>query len=175
MEYEYNEPAKRGHGVLALLFGILSIAITIFVGILFGLYGLIPAIILAILAIVLGILTIRGGNRGKGGVITGTIGIIFALLILGLVLSIGAFLRTDEVREKIPTLSAYADDSWRGIAGLFMKMKSDNVDLDKINAEIEVYNNSIGIDTSTGAAGAAASAATAGKDAQKAVITEVTK
>ena len=160
MEYEYNEPVKKGHGLLALLLGIFSIVITILVGILFGMFGLVPAAILAILAIVLGVLSIRGGNHGKGGIITGTIGIIFALMFSGFVLSIGAFLKTEEVRTKIPTLSAYADESWRGIAGLILKMRDDGVDMDKINAEVEYFNNSTGTaagntDTAGGSADAA--------------------
>ena len=156
MEYEYNEPVKKGHGLLALIFGIFSIIITFLAGVLFGMFGLVPAAILAILAIVLGVLTIRSGNSGKGGIITGTIAIIFVLIFSGFVLSIGAFLKSDEIREKIPTLSAYADESWRGIAGLVLKMRDDGVDMEKINAELEYFNSTTNAAGSTGSAAGSA-------------------
>ena len=142
MEYEYNEPVRKGHGGLALVFGILSIVITIAAGFLFGMFGLVPAFILAVLAIVLGISSIRATHRsGKGGVITGIIGILLAAMTSGLVLSIGSFLKTEEIRERVPLLADYADESWRGAIGILLKMNADHVDFDEVTKQLNDYTN----------------------------------
>ena len=144
MEYEYNEPVKKGHSTLALVFGILSILITFFLGMLLGMIGIIPAVILAVLAIVLGITSIRASGHGKGGIITGVIGILLALMIGGVVMSIGTYLKSEEIKRQIPTLSEYADSSWMGVIGLFWAMDRDNVDMDQLNAELRNYSDGAG-------------------------------
>ena len=142
MEYEYNEPVKRGHSTLALVFGILSIVITFFLSLLFGMLAIIPAVILAVLAIVLGAMSIRASGHGKGGIITGVIGIVLALMLGGVVMSISTFLRSEEVKRNLPTLSTYADDSWKGVVGLFWAMSGDEVNLEKVNQELDRYARS---------------------------------
>ena len=142
MEYEYNEPVRKGHGGLALVFGILSIVITIAAGFLFGMFGLVPAFILAVRGSGLGISSIRATHRsGKGGVITGIIGILLAAMTSGLVLSIGSFLKTEEIREKVPLLADYADESWRGTIGILLKMNADHVDFDEVTKQLNDYTN----------------------------------
>ena len=143
MEYEYNENEKRGHGLLALILALLSLAITIFVGVVFGFLGLIPAIILAVIAITLGVQAIRatGGRSGKGGLVMGIVAIIFIVLIGGMVLAIGVFLRSDEAKARSPILASYADESWKGIGGMIMKMNSDGVDFEKISDELNSVQN----------------------------------
>lgn len=147
MEYEYNEPQKKSHGILAVVLGVISLIVFIFVGMIFGFFGLVPGAILAVCAIVLGIMSMRatGGRSGKGGLIIGIISLLIGLLVGGFVLAIGAFLKSDEIRENLPTLARYADDSWKGIGGVFMEMGSDDVNLDQLAAEINAYNEKNGI------------------------------
>ena len=149
MEYydEMNEQTKRGHGTLALIIGIAGLLITLFVGGTFGVFGIVSGTILSVLAIVLGILSIRATRAcsGKGGVIIGFIAILFSILISGMVFALGSFLRSDEVRESIPTLSAYSDESWRGVIGLFLKMSSDGVEPEALQKEIDAYNQKYGV------------------------------
>ena len=109
-----------------------------------GKSGKLIGLILAVLAIVLGISSIRATPRsGKGGVITGIIGILLAAMTSGLVLSIGSFLKTEEIREKVPLLADYADESWRGAIGILLKMNADHVDFDEVTKQLNDYTNGV--------------------------------
>lgn len=142
MNYE-NE--KKGHGTLALLLGIAGIVLAIVVGSFFGLYGVIPALVLSSLAIILGILSLKDthGRSGKGGIIIGIIAVILSAFVWGLTVVIGAFLETDEIKENVPTLAAYADESWRGIVGVLLQMDKDGVDMDQLTAEMDAYSKKV--------------------------------
>lgn len=160
MEYEYNE-GKRGHAGIALILSILGLLVIIFVGLFFGMIGVVPGTIMAALGIFLGIMSMRVAHgKGKGGLIIGIIALLFSLLIGGMTSFLGEFLHSQELKEHVPTLAAYADQSWRGIGGLLMKMSSDGVDFDQLSKEIDAYSKEAG-------AGATQTAQT--------VITEATK
>ena len=72
---------------------------------------------------------------------TGIIGILLAAMTSGLVLSIGSFLKTEEIREKVPLLADYADESWRGAIGILLKMNADHVDFDEVTKQLNDYTN----------------------------------
>ena len=143
MDYTYTEPGKKPHSGIELLLSILSIAVTLVLGFLFGMFAVIPAVIMAGIGIFLGVSSMRAtsGRSGKGGLITGITSILLSIMIGGMVMSIGGFLRSDEVRSSVPTLAAYSGESWRGIAGLLLKMKSDNVDFDQLSSELSAFGN----------------------------------
>ena len=142
MNYEYEENYSKGHGGLALALGLISIALAILVGGFFGLFGVIPAAILAVAAIFLGVASIRatGGRKGKGGLIVGAIGILFSLILAGMTMTLVTFLHSEEIQSNIPTLAKYADDGWKGIGGMFLSMNRDGVDFEAMNEEINQYN-----------------------------------
>ena len=141
---EQDHGTSKGHGMAALLLSIIGLAIIILVGVLFGMFGLVPGMIMEIAAVILGILSLRstGGRSGKGGLIVGTISILAGVLVGLTVMSIGTFLKTEKVQQRIPTLASYSDESWRGMLGLILKMQSDGVDFDLLSKEIDDYNNS---------------------------------
>ena len=147
MDYEYDAPVRKGHGGLALAFGLTGLALTIFVGGFFGMFGVVPGAVLSAVSIALGFGSLRstGGRSGKGGLITGIISILFCIIIGGMTVAIVGFLHTDEVREDIPTLAAYADDGWKGIGGMLMSMTKDGVDYDQLGVEIDAYNAKHGV------------------------------
>lgn len=141
MEYENQ---KKGHGLLALILGILGILVALFTGLLFGLFGIIPALILAVLAIFLGIKTKRNtGHGGKGGLITGIIAIIFSLLSILLVMAIGSGFKSPEFQEMSPTLAAHSNQSWKGLIGIFLSL--DESEQEKVQKEIADYGEKNGI------------------------------
>ncbi len=133
----------KGHGTLALVMGIASVAVALFVGIMFGMYGIVPAMILAAGAIIIGIMSLKstGGRTGKGGLIIGIIALLITIIIGAVTVALGEFLKSDEIKTNVPTLSAYADESWRGIAGLMIKMNSDGVDMDQLVEEINAFSS----------------------------------
>ncbi len=141
MDYENR---KKGHGTMALIMGILAIVVAVFVGVTFGMFGIIPALLLAAGAIIFGIMTIRvsHGQSGKGGVIIGIIALLITGAISGMIMTLGSFLKSEEIQKNVPTLAAYADDSWRGIAGILVEMSKDGVDLDKMSKEMEAFSAS---------------------------------
>ena len=125
MEYEYQE-TKQGHPGLALLLGIFAILIAFFVGGVFGLLGIVPAAILAVIAIVLGAGAVRAAGRGKGAIVTG----VLALLLL--------FTAVPRVSGMIGNFSGLKDDGRTGVysddavdAYQFIR---ENVEEDKIIA-----------------------------------------
>ncbi len=125
MEYENR---KSGHGTLALVLGIAAVIISLLIGAMFGMIGVIPGVIIAILAIVLGITSMNAtsGRSGKGGLIIGIIAIVIAAIMGVITMAVGSFLKSDEVKENMPTLAAYADSSWKGIVGVIMDMSSSS-------------------------------------------------
>ncbi len=136
-----NENQKKGHGTLAIILGIVGIIVALFIGILFGLYGVVPALVLASLAIILGIISLKNthGRSGKGGIILGIIAVLLSAAVYGISAAVGAFLASDEIKQNVPILSEYADESWRGIAGVMAKMADDGVDMDEVSAQIDAY------------------------------------
>lgn len=82
--YGHQQPQKKGLAIAALVLGVLSLPaiLTVFGGILLGL-----------IAIILGIVALRGASKGKnggkglaiGGLVTGAIGLIVSAAILAFV------------------------------------------------------------------------------------------
>ena len=140
MEYEYQE-TKQGHPGLALLLGIFAILIAFFVGGVFGLLGIVPAAILAVIAIVLGAGAVRAAGRGKGAIVTGVIAILISLMMLAMTFGLKMLLESDEVKQTSPTFAKYAGESWKGIGGVIFAMSKNGADIEKIQAEFDAYNN----------------------------------
>ncbi len=125
---------------IALILGILSIITGIFGVIFFGVFGAVITAVLAVIAIVLGIRanSITYGEKGKSGIITAAVGIVLGVISMAILLSFGSVMAS--MKHDLPTLAAYSDQTWRGVAGVIGKMASDDVDVDQINAEIDAYN-----------------------------------
>lgn len=145
MEYEY-ENQKKGHGLLAVILGILGILIVFFAGLPFGLFGIVPALVLAVLAIVLGINTKRAtGQGGKGGVISGIIAVFFCLMSFMLIMAIKTGFKSPQFQEMSPTLAAHSDQCLKGLLGVFLTMDED--EQKKVQAELEAYGKKNGLST----------------------------
>ena len=140
MEYEYQE-TKKGHAGLALVLGIFAILIAFFVGGIFGLLGIIPAVILAVIAIVLGAGAVSASGRGKGAIVTAVIALLISLMMFGMTFGLKMVLESDEVKQTSPTFAKYAGESWKGIGGVIYAMSKNGADVEKIQAEFEAYNN----------------------------------
>ncbi len=140
---EYEKEGKRGHGTLALILGIGAIVISVLVGIMFGMFGVVPGLILAVLAIVLGIMSMRAtmGRSGKGGLIVGIIALVLAGMVGGITMVFGSFLKSDEIKKNVPILAEYADESWRGVVGVFIKMNEDGVDFDEMTRQMNAFTS----------------------------------
>jgi len=140
MEYEYQD-TKKGHPGLALVLGIFAVLIAFFIGGVFGLLGIIPAVILAVIAIVLGAGALRASGRGKGAIVTAVIALLISLMMFGMTFGLKNILESDEVKQTSPTFAKYASESWKGIGGVIFAMGRNGADVAKIQEEFEAYNN----------------------------------
>ena len=124
MTETYN--SKKGHPLLAVILGILGIAVALLLCLLTGIAGGIIAGVLGLAALLIGILGKKNGGKGVGGIITGILAILLAVIMT--VTTIATFRALKEKAEEsgtAPLVAKYFDDPALGLIGAAMKIPKD--------------------------------------------------
>ena len=130
---------KKPHHKAALTVGIIGIIVAIILGILFGwIAGCIGAAC-GVVAFILGLGARKRTDKekGKGGVATGILAILFAVTIsVGLVFFSG---KIGEIAEEkgFPLIAKHARALSGGVIGMMMEMKREDEDIDEALRELD--------------------------------------
>ena len=117
--------SKKGHPVLALVLGILGIAAALFTVILTGAIGACLAGVLGLAAIIIGVVSRKGG-KGMGGIVTGVLAIILAVAILFAVIGMFNTLREKALQNEETALVAQAlEKPYLGLVGVSLNLPQD--------------------------------------------------
>lgn len=130
---------KKGHPILAVILGILGIAVALFLCLLTGIVGGIIAGVLGLAALLIGILGRKNGGKGIGGIITGILAILLAVILT--VTSIATFRELKIKAEEsgtAPLVAKYFDDPTMGLIGAAMKIPKDEGTLQELTDQ---FNN----------------------------------
>ena len=131
MSETYNY--KKGHPILAVVLGILGIAVALLLCLLTGVIGGVIAGVLGLAALLIGILGKKNGGKGVGGIITGVLAILLAVIMT--VTSIGTFRELKEKAETsgtAPLVAKYFDNPYLGLIGAALKLPPDEGTLQEL-------------------------------------------
>ena len=134
MSETYND--KKGHPILAVVLGILGIAVALFLCLLTGIVGGIIAGVLGLAALLIGVLGKKNGGKGVGGIITGVLAILLAVTMT--VTTIASFRALKEKAEEsgiAPLVARYFDNPSLGLIGAAMKIPQDEGTLQELTEQ----------------------------------------
>ena len=129
-----SETIKKGHPVLAVILGILGILVALFLCLIGGAI----AGVLGLGALLIGILGKKGGGKGVGGIITGALAILLAVILT--VTSIASLKLMKEKAVEAgtaPLIEKYFDDPTMGLLGVALKIPMDEGGLQELTQELE--------------------------------------
>lgn len=110
---------KTGHPVLGIVLGIIGILVALCATFLFGAYGGGIALLLGVIAIVIGISAHKKGGKGKGAIIIGVIAVVLACAMTFGIYSTFKSIREQAVKaESAPLVEKYLDKPWLGFYGI---------------------------------------------------------
>lgn len=123
---------------MSLFLGVLSILAALVLGVLFGWIGCIAAFVLAVVAIFLGKRQKKNtsGAKGRGGIITGVISIVFSIAMVGVVFFAADAIRQLAYNKGFTLLADHADRLSYGIIGMMISSDGDEGDLDELRDEL---------------------------------------
>ena len=130
---------KNPHPKAALVIGILGIIIAIILGVLFGWIAGCVGAACGLIAFAMGMSARKRTDKekGKGGVATGILAILFAAAIsVGLVVFSGKIGEFAEERG-FPLIAKHARALSGGVIGMMMEMKREDEDIDEALRELE--------------------------------------
>ena len=133
-----SETIKKGHPVLAVILGILGILAALLLCLLTGVIGGAIAGVLGLGALLIGILGKKGGGKGVGGIITGALAILLAVILT--VTSIASLKLMKEKAVEAgtaPLIEKYFDDPTMGLLGVALKIPMDEGGLQELTQELE--------------------------------------
>ncbi len=137
---DYENNTKVGHPVLGIFLGLLGIIIALLLSFVTGAVATGVAVLLGLIAILLGVKARRGG-KGISAIITGGIAIVLAVLML--VTTIGTF---NVMRDKAassgvaPLLAKYIDKPYLGLVGVIISLPQDEATLQELIDEMNQLN-----------------------------------
>ena len=137
---DYENNTKVGHPGLGIFLGLLGIVIALLLSFVTGAVATGVAVLLGLIAILMGVKARRGG-KGIGAIITG--GIAIALAVLMLVTTIGTF---TAMREKAassgvaPLFAKYVDKPYLGLVGIIISLPQDEATLQELIDEMNQLN-----------------------------------
>lgn len=132
-----SETIKKGHPVLAVILGILGILAALFLCLLTGVIGGAIAGVLGLGALLIGILGKKGGGKGVGGIITGALAILLAVILT--VTSIASLKLMKEKAVEAgtaPLIEKYLDDPTMGLLGVALKIPQEEGSLEELTQEL---------------------------------------
>ncbi|MCR5586236.1 MAG: hypothetical protein K6F77_01740 [Lachnospiraceae bacterium] len=127
---------SKGHPVLAILLGILGILISLVLCIVLGVPGGVVSGVLGLLAIIIG--ASAKPKKGIGGIVTGVIAIILALVMTGASVAMISLLHSNaEKSGNAPHVLKYTEKTTNGIYGIFSAATKDNFSTDDLQKELQ--------------------------------------
>lgn len=139
---------KKGHPILAVVLGLLAVTASIFLIPISGVIGGGIALILGILALVLGIKSRKGG-RGIPGILIGIVTIVMSVLLTVSTINALVALREEAKRQKPDSLVAqYMDKPYLGLMGVISSLPEDQATMEQFMAELEAFEASAATESS---------------------------
>jgi Flp pilus assembly protein protease CpaA len=135
-EYNMENNVKTGHPVLGILLALLGIGIALLFTFLTGVIGGGIALLLGVLAVVLGVKARKGG-KGIGAIVLGVIAIVLALLMTFSSIATFSAMRSEAEKAKPGSLIAkYTDKPYLGVVGILMNLPTDEASVEELMNEI---------------------------------------
>ena len=156
---DYNVK-KGGHPILAVVLGAIGIIIALLLTLFFGVIAGAVALLLGVIAILLGLSARKQGGRGLGGIIAGGLAAVLAIVMT--VSSINAFEMVKKEAAKYndvaPLVVKSLDNTYLGIMGMFINMPKDEGSLQELVDQYNLLDKTIKEDGSATTAPAATDA-----------------
>ena len=127
---------------MAILFAILSIAIAIVGGLLFGVIGGFVAIAAGVAGFIFGLKKKKDPDRkgGVGSMVVSIIGLLIGLGVVPLFLGLASDTRKDAAEKGLTNLEQVADGLKFGVVGIAKKANDLGIDIDLVTEEMKELN-----------------------------------
>ena len=163
---DYNVK-KGGHPILAVVLGVIGIIIALLLTMFFGVIAGGAALLLGVIAILLGFSARKKSGQGLGGIIAGALAAVLAIVMT--VSSINAFgaikKEAAKYNDVAPLVVKSLDNTYLGILGMFVNMPQDEGTLQELVDQYKVLDEIINKGNDSGAAAPAATDAPAAEEA----------
>ena len=132
--YEGEEIKKRG-GVAGIILGIISIAVSFLLSLMGGIIAGIPALVLGVVALIIGIRGIKSGS-GKAAVVIGILAVAITVITQVTAAGTGKTIQNAAKEENLPLMEKYCSNPYLGLAGIFLNASNDQANMDQFTEEL---------------------------------------
>ena len=135
---------KTGHPVTGIVLGIAGIVVALLTTLLFGVVAGAVAGALGLGALLLGISARKGGRRGIGAIVAGTLALVLAVTMT--FASVGTMKKLKDTAAAsgvAPTFTKYMDNPYMGLSSALIKAVNDNTSKDAVKTlqnELDALN-----------------------------------
>ncbi len=128
---------KIGHPVLGIVLSILGIGIAVLFTLLFGVIAGAAAAILGIVGILLGV-GARKGGRGIGAIVTGSVAVLAAVVMMFTTVSAMNLMHTAALESgKAPVFAECFESPYLGLSSVYFKIAGDETKMKALTDEME--------------------------------------
>ena len=147
-----NYEKKAGHPILAIILGILGILIALLLTLLLGVVAGAIAGILGLAALLIGLVGVRKGGRGTGGIIVGALAIILAVAMSVTTVSLFTKIQTEAAKytDEAPLVAKSLDKPALGILGMLLNMKDEGTAQEMID-QFKLIEDKLKVETDSNA------------------------
>ncbi len=132
---------KIGHPVLGIVLSILGIGIAVLFTLLFGVIAGAAAAVLGIVGILLGV-GARKGGRGIGAIVTGSVAVVAAVVMMFTTVSAMNLLHKAALETgKAPVFAECFDNPYMGISSVYFKVAGDEAKMKALTDEMQALKD----------------------------------
>ena len=143
-EFNMENKVKVGHPVLGIVLGLLGIVAAVSLTFISGVIGGGLALLLGVIAIVIGISGKKKGGKGIGAILVGIVAVLMAgLLTFTTVAALNGM--RDEAKKQNPDslVAKYMDKPYLGVIGVMLNLPENENDMEALMAELDELSKSV--------------------------------
>lgn len=134
----YENKGKNGHPILGVILAVLGIGIAVTLTLLFGIAAAAVATALGIVGIVLGVGARKSGRGGIGAIVTGSVAILAAVVMMFTTVTAMNMLHKAALETgKAPVFSECFDNPYMGLSSIYFKVAGDQAKMTALTQELE--------------------------------------
>ena len=148
-----NYEKKAGHPILAIILGILGILIALLLTLLLGVVAGAIAGILGLAALLIGLVGVRKGGRGIGGIVVGALAIILAVAMTMTTVSLFTKIQTEAEKytDEAPLVAKTLDKPALGMLGMLINLPKDEGSAQEVIDQFKLIEDKLKIQTDSDA------------------------
>ena len=137
----FDSKYRKTHHVAGIVLGVIGILCALLLSFLFGVAGGAAALLLGVIALLLGIQARKAG-KGMGAIITGALAIVLAIALTVSTINVFTALHKAAVENgETPLMAKYAEKPYLGFMGIIIEAaKGDEASLEQMAKELEILN-----------------------------------